>query len=41
VRTVATARQFGQGNLQQTSNPLDVAIKGSGFFQIQMPDGTT
>jgi flagellar basal-body rod protein FlgG len=41
VRTVATARQFGQGNLQQTSTPLDVAIKGSGFFQIQMPDGTT
>jgi flagellar basal-body rod protein FlgG len=41
VRTVATARQFGQGNLQQSSNPLDVAIKGDGFFQIQMPDGTT
>jgi flagellar basal-body rod protein FlgG len=41
VRTVATARQFGQGNLQQSSNPLDVAVKGDGFFQIQMPDGTT
>ena len=35
------SRNFTQGNLQQTSNPLDVAIKGNGFFQIQMPDGTT
>ena len=41
VRTVATARQFSQGNLQQSNNPLDVAVKGSGFFQIQMPDGST
>ena len=41
VRTVAHSRQFTQGNLQQTSNNLDVAIKGNGFFQIQMPDGTT
>jgi len=40
VRTVATSRQFSQGNLQQTTNPLDVAIKGNGFFQIDMPDGT-
>ncbi|MEY4748426.1 MAG: hypothetical protein RIQ60_640 [Pseudomonadota bacterium] len=41
VRTVATSRQFTQGNLQQSGNTLDVAIKGNGFFQIQMPDGTT
>ncbi len=41
VRPVATARVFSQGNLQQTTNNLDLAIKGSGFFQIQMPDGTT
>ena len=41
VRTVATSRQFSQGTLQQTTNPLDVAIKGNGFFQVQMPDGTT
>jgi flagellar basal-body rod protein FlgG len=41
VRTVATSRQFSQGNLQQSGNPLDVAIKGNGFFQIQMPDGST
>ena len=41
VRSVATSRNFSQGNLQQTSNNLDVAIKGNGFFQVQMPDGTT
>jgi flagellar basal-body rod protein FlgG len=41
VRPVATSREFTQGNLQQTSNNLDVAIQGRGFFQITMPDGTT
>jgi flagellar basal-body rod protein FlgG len=41
VRTVATSRSFAQGNLQQTSNKLDVAIQGNGFFQVTMPDGTT
>jgi len=41
VRPVATSRIFSQGNLQQTSNNLDVAVKGQGFLQVQMPDGTT
>ena len=41
TRAVATSRNFGQGNLQQTANPLDLAIRGSGFFEVQMPDGTT
>jgi flagellar basal-body rod protein FlgG len=41
VRTVATSRSFSQGNLQQTSNNLDIAIQGNGFFQVTMPDGTT
>jgi flagellar basal-body rod protein FlgG len=41
TRAVATSRQFSQGSLQQTTNNLDVAIKGPGFFQIQLPDGTT
>jgi flagellar basal-body rod protein FlgG len=41
VRPVATERIFTQGNLQQTSNPLDIAINGGGFFQVAMPDGTT
>jgi flagellar basal-body rod protein FlgG len=41
VRTVATSRSFAQGSLQQSGNKLDVAIQGSGFFQVTMPDGTT
>jgi flagellar basal-body rod protein FlgG len=41
TRAVATSRNFSQGNLLQTSNNLDLAIKGNGFFQIQLPDGTT
>jgi flagellar basal-body rod protein FlgG len=41
VRTVATARMYTQGALQQTSNNLDMSISGTGFFQIQMPDGST
>jgi flagellar basal-body rod protein FlgG len=41
VRPVATERVFTQGNLQQTGDPLDLAIQGKGFFQVLMPDGTT
>ena len=41
VRPVAAERIHTQGNLQQTSNRLDMAIQGSGFFQVLMPDGTT
>ncbi|MCO5123121.1 MAG: flagellar basal-body rod protein FlgG [Rhizobacter sp.] len=40
TRAVATARNFSQGNLQQSGNALDVAVRGNGFFQVQMPDGT-
>ena len=28
-----------QGDFTQTSNPLDVAIRGDGMFQITLPDG--
>ena len=41
VQQVATERLYTQGNLQQTGNSKDVAINGNGFFQVQMPDGTT
>ena len=41
VSTGAVEKVFSQGPLTQTDNPLDIAIQGSGFFQIQMPDGTT
>jgi flagellar basal-body rod protein FlgG len=32
---------FTPGNISQTGNEMDLAIEGDGFFQIQMPDGTT
>jgi flagellar basal-body rod protein FlgG len=41
VKPVATERIHTQGNLQQTGNNKDVAIQGSGFFQVLMPDGST
>jgi len=40
VRTVATEHIFTQGTIQRTDNPLDLAVQGNGFFQLQMPDGT-
>ncbi|MET0269971.1 MAG: flagellar basal-body rod protein FlgG [Sphingomonas sp.] len=41
VRIASTERIDTQGTLQQTENALDMAIEGNGFFQVQMPDGTT
>ena len=41
VRTAAIYRINEQGNLQQTSNSLDVAIKGNGYFQVTLPSGET
>lgn len=41
VRAAATTRSFSQGSLNQTGNNLDVAVEGHGFFQVQLPDGTT
>src|SRR4030095_10397778 len=40
-KPVAVYRIHEQGNLQLTDNPLDVAIKGRGFFQVDLPDGST
>jgi flagellar basal-body rod protein FlgG len=40
VRVVGTSRVFSQGNLQLTQNPLDLAIEGAGFFQVQQNDGS-
>ena len=41
VHPVATERIHTQGNLQQTGNSLDIAVNGTGFFQILQADGTT
>lgn len=34
-------RAQAQGPLQQTGQPLDLAIQGAGFFQVRRADGTT
>jgi flagellar basal-body rod protein FlgG len=41
TKLAAVTKLFSEGNINQTGNELDVAIEGDGFFQIQMPDGTT
>src|SRR5690348_8803453 len=39
VQDRATFHDFSQGPTQQTKNPLDVAIDGSGFLVVQTPEG--
>jgi len=39
VRISGIQKDFLQGDLKNTSNPLDVAIEGKGFFQITQPNG--
>lgn len=40
VKVTATTKDFSQGTIEVTNNPLDIAIQGEGFFQYRMPDGT-
>ena len=40
VRIAATPKDFSQGTIEVTNNPLDLAIQGEGFFQFRLPDGT-
>ncbi len=39
VRAAGVESIFLEGSFKDTSNPLDLAIEGRGFFQIQMPNG--
>jgi flagellar basal-body rod protein FlgF len=39
VQDRGTWRDYAPGSLQQTSNPLDVAIDGAGFFAVQTAGG--
>jgi len=41
TRTAASEIIPQQGEFDSTGNPLDLAIQGSGFFQVTMPDGQT
>jgi flagellar basal-body rod protein FlgG len=40
VRTSSTSRSFLQGDFVKTEQPLDLAIEGTGFFKVSLPDGT-
>jgi flagellar basal-body rod protein FlgG len=40
TRVAATERLHTEGNLTSTSDPMDIAIQGQGFLQVQLPDGT-
>lgn len=40
VRVARVAQQFGQGSIDFTSNNLDLAISGQGFFVLEATDGT-
>jgi len=40
VKTVGTPRLMTQGTLSPTGGDLDLAIRGEGYFKIQMTDGT-
>lgn len=39
VRVAGTTKVYTPGTLANTGNPLDVAIEGDGFFQINLPNG--
>ncbi len=39
VATTGFTRDFDQGSLTPTGNPLDFAISGDGFFKVQYGDG--
>ncbi len=40
TKSAATEIILSQGDMNFTGNPLDLAIQGSGFFQVSRPDGT-
>jgi flagellar basal-body rod protein FlgG len=37
----AVSKRFDAGELKQTNAPMDVAIRGDGFLELSMPDGST
>jgi flagellar basal-body rod protein FlgF len=39
VLDTGVARDFGEGELTETGNPLDVALSGPGFFTLQTANG--
>jgi flagellar basal-body rod protein FlgF len=40
TRDVAQFRNLSEGPIRETGDPLHVAIRGEGFFVVEMPDGS-
>lgn len=41
VGVATLLKYFGAGELKTTDNPMDLAIRGDGFLEIQLDDGST
>ncbi|MEP2943930.1 MAG: flagellar basal-body rod protein FlgG [Hyphomicrobiales bacterium] len=41
VKFAATSRIMTQGSLEETQQPLNLAIRGDGYFEVELPDGRT
>ena len=41
VGLASMAKLFSAGELRKTDNPLDIAIRGDGFLEVVLPDGTS
>jgi flagellar basal-body rod protein FlgF len=39
VRDIATFRDTSEGPMTSTGNPLDIALKGDGYFAVRTPEG--
>jgi flagellar basal-body rod protein FlgF len=39
VQDLSVIRNYGQGPLLRTSNPLDLAVQGEGWFMVESPQG--
>lgn len=39
TRIAATSRIMSQGAVENTGKDLDIAVRGEGFFQVNLPDG--
>ncbi|SFD98515.1 flagellar basal-body rod protein FlgG [Pseudomonas citronellolis] len=41
VRVAGTQKVFTEGSMQTTGQPMDLAVVGRGFFQVEAPNGDT
>lgn len=41
VRPASVAMEIKQGPMRPTGGELDIAIQGAGYFEVEMPDGTS